>query len=310
MEKIKIIFMGTPEIACLSLKSLAASPRIDIVCVLTQEDKKTGRDQILTPTPVKKTALELNLKVLQPSSLKNNTELRNELSELNPDFFVVIAYGQILPKSFLEIPKLYPINIHGSILPKYRGASPIESCLLAGDKETGISIMKMEQSMDTGPVFFTHTINISDKDNQSTLRNRLAELSASKITEDLIKIYEDKLVPVKQDEENATYCKKIEKNKGEIDLLLENSTEIFNKFRAFYNWPGTFLKHKNKIVKLIEIENLPKEKSTAGEIEISNSLILLHCKTGKIVIKQLQIEGKKNQDTKTFLNGNQTFFNK
>ncbi|MCK9186915.1 methionyl-tRNA formyltransferase, partial [Candidatus Gracilibacteria bacterium] len=189
----KIVFFGTPEFAVPTLETLAKE--MDVLCVVTQPDKKVGRKQILTPPPIKISAEKLGIKVIQP---KNKKELRENLKGIKADFFVVLAFGMILEKDILEIPKYGCINIHASLLPRYRGASPIQEALLNGDKDTGISIMKMEEKLDQGPVYLLQRIEIEDLDDFETLSRKLQTLSAKMITLVLIDIAEGTLYPLKQ----------------------------------------------------------------------------------------------------------------
>ncbi len=245
MGKYTVIFAGTPDFSCPALESLIQDDRFNVKAVISQKDKPIGRKQIVMPTPVKRFALKYGIPIFQPEKLN---EIKEKIGEIKPDFFVVIAYGQIIPEAILKIAK-WNINLHGSILPKYRGASPIQSALLNGDKETGLSVMNIEKKMDAGAVYRTYKIHILPEDNSETVFNKLMDLSKY-LPEDLNEIANG-LEPIPQDESIATYCKKIEKKDGEIDFENEIAEEIFNKMKAFTPWPGVFFIHNGKRVKIL-----------------------------------------------------------
>jgi methionyl-tRNA formyltransferase len=294
----KIVFFGTPEFAVPTLETLAKE--MDVLCVVTQPDKKVGRKQILTPPPIKISAEKLGIKVIQP---KNKKELRENLKGIKADFFVVLAFGMILEKDILEIPKYGCINIHASLLPRYRGASPIQEALLNGDKDTGISIMKMEEKLDQGPVYLLQRIEIEDLDDFETLSRKLQTLSAKMITLVLIDIAEGTLYPLKQIESKATYCKKIEKKDGEINWGFDVK-KIHNMIRAYSVWPSAYTKFNGKEIKILEAKMENKEsKIKAGEFFIEDGILKISAKGGNIIPKKLQLEGKNQMSDKEFLNG-------
>ncbi len=241
MKLTKVIFMGTPELALPSLQALIDDPHFEISAVVTQEDQKIGRKQVLTPPPVKKLALQHNLPVLQPNSLKENGDFFTLIKHLQPDFIVAVVYGNILPKTLLEIPSLGAINIHLSLLPKYRGASPFASALLNGEKETGITFIKMNEKLDGGNVLFMQKISIEKQDNSASLGTKLALLGAKFLPHVLKDIEENNIRETPQNELLATYCHKIKKSDGLIDFATLTAEEISNRIRAYAPWPSCFI---------------------------------------------------------------------
>lgn len=302
----KIIFLGTPEIGVKTLKTLAQNPRFQVLAVITQPDKPQGRKQILTPSEIKKTALSLNIPVFQPEKLNKDINLIEYLESLKSDFLLTFAYGQILNERVLKIPSIKAVNIHGSLLPKYRGASPIEESLLSGDQETGISIMEMIKEMDAGNVFFGHKLAVEENDNSQTLREKISTLSAEKISLDLIEIAEKNLSGEKQKKNFASFCHKIEKNSGLINFKIETADQILNKFRAYFNWPGIFFEKNGKKIKIHSIKLNQNSKITAGQIKIENNQILIGTTTNSLELLEIQMEGKQKQDSKSFINGYRT----
>lgn len=242
----KIIFMGTPEYAKVILQRVIDTKDIEVVALYTQPDKPVGRKKIMTPPEVKTLACGNSIPVYQPSRLRD-VEVVAELLQIECDYIVVAAYGQILPRAILEHAPC--INLHASILPQYRGASPIQQTLLNGDKQTGVTAMLMEEGLDTGAILKINTIEVSADEMVETLFERLTQVAAD-LTIDVLENF-DSLTPIKQDEEKATHCSKITRAHGEITL--DNATEIYNKYRAFTPWPGIFLENGLKLKK-IELE--------------------------------------------------------
>ncbi len=297
----KIVFFGTPEFAVNTLKSLYVDKDIEIITVVTQPDKKVGRKGQLTPPPIKTAAEKLKLKTLQPI---NQKELYESLKNIVCDFFVVIAYGMVLKKNILEIPKYGSINIHASLLPKYRGASPIHEALLHGDKETGISIMRMDVKLDHGPVYLLRKTEILEADDIDSLSERLSNLSANICPLILKDIKSGFLSPIKQDHKSATYCNKINKNDGEINWE-KSAYEINNQIRAYKNWPTAFTKINGKTIKITEAEYDLEAKTpkNPGEFFLENGSMKISTGKGVIIPKKLQPEGKKEMNVNDFLNG-------
>ncbi|MGL5830768.1 MAG: methionyl-tRNA formyltransferase [Candidatus Altimarinota bacterium] len=306
-SSLKIAFLGTPTIACPSLEKLIEDPRIEVLAVITQPDQKVGRKQILTAPPVKTLAEQYQVPVFQPEKLRKDQDLLKHLQTLDLDFLVVIAYGQILSKQTLDIPKTAPVNVHGSILPKYRGASPIEQALLNGDTETGISIMQMSEKMDEGAVYQTFKLPIQESDNNFSLREKMAILSAEKLPETLLKIAAGKLKAIEQNHQEATYCKKISKQDGLIKPAEQTAEQIFHQFQAYFTWPGITWNYQNKNFKLLKIAKT-KENITAGQIKVGKDQLLLGTNSNALEILEIQMEGKKALPIKEFLSGNRQLF--
>lgn len=296
----KIIFFGTPEFAAPGLEILAKIPNIEISAVVTQSDKPVGRKKRLTPPPVKIAAEKLGLKVIQP---KNKKQLTDLLKNTEADFFIVIAYGMILPKEALKMPKIAAINVHASLLPKYRGASPIQETLLNGDNETGISIMKMDEKLDEGPVYLIKRIKIEKTDNLQTLTTKLANLSAQILPLALEDIIDNDLTPLPQNHKETTYCKKIKKQDGKINWN-KSAEEINNMIRAYTPWPSAYTEFKGKKLKILE-SNFEKttSKEKPGTFFLEEKTLKIAAKSGNLLPKKLQLEGKNEMEAKAFING-------
>lgn len=310
MKKYQVVFFGTSEFAVPALDSLLKSQEIEVKTVVTQPDKPTGRHQELTPTPVKlflQKAERTDIPLLQPEALRKNDDFRELMQNLESDIFVVVSYGHIIPKNILNIPKYGAVNIHGSLLPRYRGASPIQQALLQGDTTTGITIMKLNEKMDEGPVIFLKRMPIEEKDTFETLYKKLAVLGGEFVVPATLDYIDGTLQPIPQDHARATNCEKIEKNDGLIDWEKMTATEIHNRIRAFTPWPGCFTYWQGKRLKLIEVE-VRKGSQKPGMMKVvtgSSGQPELHIgtKEGIIAPQKLQIEGKSIMDLKTFLNG-------
>lgn len=290
-----IIFMGTPSYATCILEELIKEG-FNIQALFTQNDKPVGRKQILTPSDTKKFILENNLdiKIYTPKSLKDENIIK-DIKDLKPDFIVVAAYGKILPKEILNIAPC--INLHASLLPKYRGASPIQSAILNADKISGVCSMLMEEGLDSGAVLESVEFNIEGK-KSNEIFDIFSNLAAKLCVSTLNNFY--KITPKIQDESKVSFCKKIKKEDGLIEL--NEASVIYQKFLAFYPWPGIFLKNG---LKFLDIELFDKDSlQESGKIlNIENDGFLLACKKGILKIKILQESGKKALDGKTYLNG-------
>lgn len=295
----KIIFFGTPEIAVESLKALQTNENIEILAVVSQADKPIGRKQILSPTAVKTAAIELNLKVLQP---ENPSELYEVLKDYNADFYVVFAYGMIMPKKILDLPKHGAINIHTSLLPKYRGASPIQQAILNEDEYSGVSIMRMDEKMDHGDIYLLKKVAISDNDDSESLSQKLSELSSAILGQALKDIEEKFLTPIPQNHSLATYCKKISKEDGEISFN-KTAKDIKNMIRAYTPWPGCHFKIQDKKIKILEANTTPENTLSPGEFKTEENKLQIGTTNGTLEPTKLQLEGKNPSDIKSFLNG-------
>lgn len=285
------------------LAAIHSQRDMEITAVVTQPDRPVGRKQILTPPPIKKLAEELNLKVLQP---KNQKELLQILKNMETDFFVVIAYGMIFPKEILKKPKFGAINIHFSTLPKYRGASPIQEALLHGDKETGISIIKIDEELDHGDIYFLKRIPIAEKDNFPSLSKKLSEEAARISPHVLRDIANRTLKPIAQNHVKTSYCHKISKKDGEINWQ-KTAEEIKNMIRAYNPWPGTYTTLKGKKIKILEA-TADGEKIKSGVFKLQNNVLKIGTSKGSLIPQTLQMEGKKPTGVQSFINGYKNLF--
>jgi methionyl-tRNA formyltransferase len=234
----KIIFMGTAELSCASLEKLAGDKKFSVVAVVTQPDRPKGRELQPKPSPVKTLAQKLNLPVLQPQ-LARDEQFISELRELKLDLIVVVAYGQILPQTILDLPRYGCLNVHTSLLPKYRGAAPVQRAIAAGEMETGVTIMKMDAGLDTGPVLSAGRTPILPEDDSQSLHDRLGKLGAELLVETIPDYIAGKKSPQPQPTEGSSYAAKIKKEDGQIDWE-KSALEIWNRLRAFTPWPGAF----------------------------------------------------------------------
>ncbi len=289
----RVVFWGTPEFAIESLKTLINSKH-DIVAVVTQPDKPKGRGKKVQSPPVKVVAQQYGIPVLQPEKVKNNKELYEKLKSLNPDIFVVVAYGKILPEEVLELPKYGTINVHASLLPEYRGAAPIHRAIMEGKKKTGVSIMRLVRELDAGPVYSQSEIEITDKDDIISIHDKLAKLGAELLIKTLDEI-ERGAKPVEQEHEKATYAKPIEKSEGRINWK-KSAREIFNQIRALKVWPKAFAKFRDKEIKILEAE-VVDENSTGipGEIVeiVKDKGFIVQTGKGRLLIKRVQFPSSK-----------------
>lgn len=304
----KIIFMGTPEFAVPSLKVLIENASFDIKLVITQPDKSVGRHKKLQFSPIKKLAMQNNIEVIAPIVLKKNIELINKIKSIAPDVIVVVAYGKILPKDILDIPKMGVVNIHASILPKYRGASPVTESILAGDKQTGVTLMKLDTKMDTGPILATSKIiPINNKDTADTLSQKLAQIGAGLLIDNLEKYIDNNLKLQPQDDTKATYTKLINKSDGQIDWH-ETAKIIEKKVRAYSPWPSTFTTFKDKSLKILEAETIIETKNLPGQVwKTEDKYPAITTSQGSLKLNKLQLESKKPVSGKDFLLGYPNF---
>lgn len=294
-----IVFMGTPDFAGESLKALY-NEKYNISAVFTKPDMPVGRKHIMTPPEVKVIANELNIPVFQPTTLKDGEALKI-LQQLNPDLIVVVAYGKILPKEILDLPKYGCINVHASLLPKYRGASPIQWAIVSGEKVTGVSTMYLNEGMDTGDILLTKQTEIGETETAETLWDRLAVLGASLLIKTVKGLEENTITPIKQDETQATYAPIIKKSDGLIDWS-KSAFEINCKIRGLHNWPVAFTKLGGKMLKIFSADILEKS-GKAGEVLESENEIIVACQKNALKINELQLEGSKRMKTEDFLRG-------
>ena len=305
----RIVFMGTPEFSVPPLEYLIKS-EYQVVGVYTQPDKPTGRGRTLEQLPVKRVALQHGLELFQPVKLRNPDEVAR-LAALKPDLILVAAFGQILPQSVLDIPKFGCLNIHPSLLPEYRGATPIPAAILAGDKETGVTIMLMDAGMDTGPIISQIIVGIEPDDTTESLTTRLAQAGVRLLGEALPLWFEGSLKPKPQDGSKATYTKPVTKDDGTIDWQM-SAVEISRRIRAFHPWPGCYTWWQGKLLKVLEAVALHKEGSlTPGKVVdlASGQPAVVGVETGDGILGllRIQLEGKRALTASEFLLGQRAF---
>jgi len=305
----KIIFMGTPPFSVPALSALL-DLNLDIAAVYTQPDKQAGRGQKMVFSAVKEFALSHGLNVLQPVTLKNE-EAIEQIKALNPDVAVVAAYGKIIPENILNIPRLGFLNIHPSLLPRHRGATPIPSAILQGDRVTGVSIMLLDAGMDSGPVFKQCEMPVADNDTAGTLSDKLADRGAELLTEVLPLWIDGKIKPQPQDDSQATYTSMLNKEDGKLDWNMD-AQEIWRKVRAFQPWPGCFTTWKGKNMKITGITPVKWDKPVeAGEIislpPATGHIAGIGCGKGVLALDRLQMEGKKEMPVEEFVRGQRDF---
>ena len=299
---IRIVFFGTPDIGLKSLEYLDNSSEIEVLAVVTQPDKPAGRGHKLQASPIKKYALEHNLPVFQPKSIRKEPEIQEALKKLEPDFFVTFAFGQILSQEVLDIPKYETINLHASLLPKYRGANPIQRAIITGDKETGICTMITELGLDCGDVCQKLVIPISDTMNCEELWNEIGEKSPKMIEETLIGLKNKTLTPVKQCEEGVCMANKLTKEECEIDWCKSN-IQIHNLVRGVCRCPSAFFYYNDKLIKVIETTPVDEEIPT-GIVRInSKDGIDVGCGIGAIRLLKVKPEGKGEMPARDWFNG-------
>ena len=294
----RIVFFGTPLFAVPSLNALLASQE-EVVAVVTQPDKRKGRDRILSPPPVKELALREGVCVLQPKSLKDLLFL-DELYKLKSEMIVVVAYGKILPPQMLELPPHRCINVHASLLPKYRGAAPIQWAIIKGEKKTGITTMLMDQGMDTGDILLQEETEVYDDDNSETLGKRLADIGGSLLIKTIQKVKEGSVRPVPQTG-TSSYAPPLKKEDGRIDWS-NTAVGIFNFVRGMYPWPCAYCYLNGERIKITQAKVLDGH-GIAGRVEEAGEELFVGTGKGLISVIQLQPQGKRLMTAKEFLIG-------
>ena len=300
----RVLYMGTAELACPPLVALHASSVADVVGVVTQPDRPGGRKLKSRPSFVKQCALDLGLPVIQPQTLRT-PEAIEQLAAFEPDLFVVTAFGQILPQSALDLPQYGALNVHVSLLPRHRGAAPIQWAILEGDTETGVTLMQMDAGLDTGDIISTVKTKITEGDTAQTLHDRLAQMDAVLLTESLSGYLDGTRKPVSQDDARSTYARKILKQDGQIDWT-EPAKTIFRKLRALTPWPGIFTYLPADKLRLVKIQsaNISTTEGAAGEVLLAGEDgILIGCGKQSLNLLQLQREGSRSLNSGDFLNG-------
>ena len=310
LRGLKIVFIGTPEFGAIILDKLCQS-EYKPVLVATSLDKPVGRKQVITPSPVKMTAEKYKIPVAQPENIK---DIKSEIQNLKPDLVVVAAYSQLIPKDILEIPSFGFLNVHPSLLPKYRGPSPIQYAILNGDEEAGVTIMLMDEKLDSGKIVSLSRLSISEEITAEQLTEKTADLGAKLLLNIIPKWINNEIEPNSQDEKRATYTKILKKEDGKVDWQ-KPVEEIERKVRAFSLWPGTytFWQNKGKTVKIKILKTRVYKSSQQKRYDIGKVLVVpqneigVQCKEDFLVIEKLQIEGKKESNAEEFLRGHSDF---
>jgi len=300
----KIAFFGSSHFAISSLEALIKSKH-EVVCVVTQPDKKKGRHQKISGTDIKTLAIKAKLKVFQPENV-NNKESARFLKNLDADLFVIVAYGQIFSQEVLDIPKIMPINIHASLLPRWRGAAPINWAIINGDKKSGVTIMFVTVKMDSGPVMAQKEIKIEDKDTSATLEEKLSECGAQLLLQALTDIDNRNYRLVDQDEQQVIYAPKMKKEDGLIDWNTP-AVDIYNQIKGVLPWPSAFTSYRKKILKIFQADVLsifPNHSPVPGELVRADKFgIVVACSRGFLEIKELQLEAGKRMSAQNFIIG-------
>jgi methionyl-tRNA formyltransferase len=293
----KILFMGTPDYATTIFKELLQS-KYEIVGLFTQPDKPVGRKQVLTPPHIKQYCLDdnINIPIFQPLKLRNNDEVKEQIENLKPDFIIVAAYGQILPKEILGIAPC--INLHASLLPKYRGASPIQESLLNDDIYTGVTSMLMEEGLDSGDILAFQYLKITSTMEVSEAFDKLSQIAA-KLTITTLDNFEN-IKPLKQNDSEVSFCKKIKKEHGIVDF--SDAKKLILKYKAYSYWPGVFLASELKL-KDIELNELTTTNKQGEILEIAKDYVVIGCEKGSLKIKTLQAPSKKAINSVEYLRG-------
>ena len=294
---IRVVFMGSPDFALPSLRALTQN--YQVVGVVTQPDRASGRGRELKSPPVKTLALELNIPIIQPEKLKEATL---QLQRWNPDVIVVAAFGQILKKEILDLPKYGCINVHASLLPRWRGAAPINAAILAGDEETGITIMQMDVGLDTGPMLAKKSIRLSPDDTAGSVFQTLSTLGADLLIETLPKIIDGSITPQPQPYEGATYAPMLKREDGKLNFD-QSVYEIERRVRAMNPWPGAWFEWNGNLLKVMRVSVSEKKNGGIGNRFIAEGRGAIMCADGTIILEEVQPAGKKVMSGKSFLLG-------
>ncbi len=297
-----LVFMGTPEFALPTLKTLHQSSH-SILSVITQPDRPKGRGQKLAVSPIKQYALDFNIPVLQPKTV-NAPEFIESLNQNPPDFIIVVAFGQILSEAFLKIPKQFCINLHSSLLPKYRGAAPIHRSILNGDTKTGVTTMIMDKGMDTGDILLMKGTPIHATDNAQSLHDTLSEMGGDLVLETLARLEKNTLLPIPQNHDDATYAPKLKKEEG-LFQWEKPATTLFNQVRGLTPWPGTYTLLNKKRLRILKAEVIggTPDDDPGKVVRVTDMGIEVGTGLDRLMLTELQPEGKKSMSAKSFLAG-------
>jgi methionyl-tRNA formyltransferase len=299
----KIVFCGTPQFAVPSLLAMIDAGH-EIALTLTQPDRPSGRGMQLTPPPVKQMAEAAGLEVFQPEKIKNNLELRERLTAIAPDAIVVVAYGRIIPKWMLDLPKFGNINVHGSLLPKYRGAAPIQWAIASGETVTGVTTMRLDEGLDTGPMLMRREVPIGISETAEDLYPKLSQIGAELLVQTMIGLQAGSISPQMQDESAASHAPILSRDDGAIDFS-RNAKEIYDRWRGFQPWPGAWTTLSGK--KLLISKLLPAHVSATaepGQLHLDQGCLFASCGEGTCIsLDEVQLEGKRRMPVEDFLRG-------
>jgi methionyl-tRNA formyltransferase len=299
----KLVFCGTPQFAVPALEKLAGAG-YDLRLVVTQPDRPQGRGMELTAPPVKQSALGLGLPVTQPEKIKKNEEFRQQLGDIQPDAIIVVGYGRIIPTWMLQLPPHGNINVHASLLPKYRGAAPIQWAIARGETVTGVTTMRIDEGLDTGGILLARTMPILPEDTAVTLGPRLAELGADLLLETMRGLEQGTVQEIPQPSADATLAPILKKEDGIVDFH-RTATEIHNRLRGFQPWPGATAKFRGKNLKIVDARPVEEHLGlAAGELRVSGDRLLAGCGSGTVLeLLQVQPEGRKAISAREFISG-------
>lgn len=299
---INIVFFGTPAIALKSLEYLYNSEKINVLAVVTQPDKPAGRGHKIQMSVIKQFALEHNLPVFQPKSIRKEPEIQKELKKLNPDFFVTFAFGQILSQDVLDIPKYETINLHASLLPRYRGANPIQRAIINGDKETGICTMITELGLDCGDVCMREKIEIPNDMTCVDLFEKISDISPALLEKTLVGLVEKTIIPEKQCETGVCMANKLTKEETKIDWT-KSAEEIHNLVRGIYKFPSAYFMHNDKVVKVLETRVIEGNEACGEFVKVTKEGIEVGCGKDCLLLIKIKPEGKGEMFAKDWANG-------
>ncbi len=310
--KTRIVYFGSPELSLPFLSALVNEPDFDVIAVVTQPEKPVGRKAVLTKSDVHTFAIEHNIPVLAYKTLRSEEAVR-ELSALNVDVFIVVVYGNMIPKSILEIPKFGCLNVHPSLLPKFRGPSPFQEAIRVGEKETGVSIMLLDEGMDTGPVIVSQAFPIDDRETAETIQTKIISIGVPLLVESVKKWIGQKCIATLQDHARATYSKILSREDGKIDWT-KSTVEIDRLVRAYKPWPGTYFiwRENGKDIRVSVYETLPIEHISSGHkpgsvVEESGHVFIVCGDQSQLELVTIQPEGKQKMSANDYVRGHQTF---
>jgi methionyl-tRNA formyltransferase len=298
-----LIFSGTPRFAVPTLDALFAAGH-SVPLVVTQPDRPRGRGMELAASPIKEAALRLQIPVVQPASIKNNAEFHSQLAALHPDAIIVVGYGRIIPQWMIDLPRFGNLNLHASLLPKYRGAAPIQWAIASGESITGVTTMRIDAGLDTGDILLQRELPILHEDTAESLAPRLASLGADLMLQTLRQLETGQLDPVPQDHSKATLAPILKKEDGRMDLA-RPATELFNRMRGFRPWPGAFTTFKGKALQVHRAEPAPSHAALApAALAVDGPRLQVGCgQNTALNLFELQLDGKRRMTAQEFING-------